>query len=304
MPADAVLRVNAVLAAALICGCSSGAQKPPPNLSPGSAQGQETAREPLSPVRLEPASGEVLLSASFDQHQPGAYRQHMVASDFGATPAWNDGLDEGRASIVLDGDNPVLRVTYTGGKYGPSEGGVQFMVPFSDNHEQLYLSYRIRFASGFDFVRGGKLPGLVGGSAPTGCVEDITGFSARGMWRTGGTAVQYMYFPEKQSDCGDDFGYAVGDVPVRFTPGVWHEVMHRIWMNMPGERNGILQAWFDGQQVLDERGLVYRTADAGYAVDALYFSTFFGGGDASWAPATDQIADYDDFVVSTGPVAG
>lgn len=44
---------------------------------------------------------------------------------------------------------------------------------------------RMRFGPGFDWVRGGKLPGLCAGQCPTGCDKSISpneGFSARIMW--------------------------------------------------------------------------------------------------------------------------
>lgn len=244
----------------------------------------------------------VLLEATFDARSAGVYSQDLVASDFGAAPSWNDGLDEGRAGIVPDEEDPYLRVTYPAGEYGPADGGVQFIVPLGDSYEELYLSYRIRFRAGFDFAKGGKLPGLVGGSAPTGCVVDETGFSARMMWRTGGLAVQYLYFPDKIESCGDDYEYQVAEMDARFTPGKWHVVLHRIVMNTPGQPNGVMQAWFDGALALDHHSFVWRKAGAGWAIDALYFSTFFGGSDATWAPNTDQTIDYDDFIVSTAPI--
>jgi hypothetical protein len=106
-----------------------------------------------------------------------------------------------------------------------------------------------------------KLPGLVGGSAPTGCVTDNTGFSARGMRRTGGAAVQYLYFPEKVNDCGDDCPYLSGQSAVVFTPGVWHVVEHHLVMNTPGQRDGILEAWFDAELVLHNSEFLYRLSD-------------------------------------------
>lgn len=243
-----------------------------------------------------------LIHADFQKTAPGEYTEAMVDSDFGSAPPWNNGLDEGRASIVDEGGSRFLRVTYTGNQYGPSDGGVQFKVPLKDTYQELYLSYRVRFAAGFAFVKGGKLPGLVGGSAPTGCVDDTTGFSARMMWRTGGAAVQYMYFPAKKSACGDDYHYTSGGADLSFKPGTWHKVEHRLVMNKPGEQDGVLQAWFDGKPALDEPAFLFRLAGASYGIDTLYFSTFFGGGDQSWAPTSAQIADFDDFIVSTGPI--
>jgi hypothetical protein len=260
------------------------------------------ARGSGGPRAIRGVSGRELLHADFEADAPGPYTQAMVRGDFGAAPSWNNGLDAGRATIVNEAGNHFLRVTYPAHQYGSARGGVQFRVPLGSSHQELYLAYRLRFGSGFQFVKGGKLPGLVGGTAPTGCVSDDGGFSARGMWRAGGAAVQYLYYPEKVNACGDDFNYASGGSRFRFIPGVWQTVEHRIVMNTPGQHDGILQAWVDGALVLDQSAFYYRVAGAAFAIDALYFSTFFGGSDATWAPTADQTVDYDDFVVSSGPI--
>jgi hypothetical protein len=226
----------------------------------------------------------------------------MASEDFSGRATWNDGLDQGRAAVVDENGARALRITYPASVYGPTDGGVQFLIPLPSVHEELYLSYRIRFAAGFDFVRGGKLPGLVGGTHPTGCVADPGGFSARMMWRPAGGCVQYLYYPEKVNSCGDDFAYQAGGVKLAFRPGVWHRVQHRIRMNTPGAHDGMLQAWFDGALALDEPAFLYRVATESFGIDALYFSTFFGGSDASWAPSAAQIIDFDDFVISEAPM--
>ena len=241
----------------------------------------------------------VLLHADFQTRNAGPYTQAMVDADFSGIPSWNNGLDAGRATIVDEAGEKFLRVAYVGAAFGPTDNGVQFLVPLSGTFEELYLSYRVRFASGFEFVKGGKLPGLVGGTHPTGCISDTGGFSARMMWRTSGAAVQYMYFPEKVNSCGDDFAYAANGTDLVFAPGQWHRVMHRIRMNQAGSHDGILQAWLDDQLALDNQSFIYRIVGATFGVDALYFSTFFGGSDSTWAPATAQVADFDDFIVST-----
>lgn len=241
--------------------------------------------------------------ADFQSRALAPYAEAMVLADFGGEPTWNDGLTEGRAAIIVQGTEHFLRVTYPADWYGPDEGGVQFLVPLARPYQELYFAYRIRFAPGFQFVKGGKLPGLVGGTAPTGCVADPEGFSARGMWRSEGAAVQYLYFPEKVASCGDDYPYELQALPVRFVPGQWHTVEQRILMNTPGDHDGVLQAWFDGALVLDDRTFLYRLAGATFQINALYFSTFFGGSDDTWAPTVDQSIDFDDLAISTGPIA-
>jgi hypothetical protein len=64
-----------------------------------------------------------------------------------------------------------------------------------------------------------------------------------------------------------------------------------------GPADGWITVAFDGAQVAHLTGLLFRTR-AGPHVDGLLFSTFFGGHDSSWAPRTDQAADFADFVVS------
>lgn len=243
-----------------------------------------------------------LLRVSFYGSQTGFYTAAMMQQDFPRASAWNNGLDERRAVIVKGKGNKFLRVTYVGKEFGPARGGVQFKVPFNNSYNELYFSYRVRFAKDFDFVKGGKLPGLMGGTGPTGCVSDKNGFSARNMWRVDGDAVQYLYAPRKISACGDDYHYTKGGVNQHFIPGEWQRVEHRLVMNTPGENNGIMQAWLDGELVLDVKDFLFREAGSNFAIDTLYFSTFFGGGDAEWAPQTSQITDFDDLVVSEKPI--
>ncbi len=238
---------------------------------------------------------------SFDDDAVGTYAD----LDDWNTPPWDNGVDEERVEII-DGPEAfsgrALRVHYPEGGVGPSEGGAQWRLELDDSYDELYLAYRLRFADGFDFVKGGKLPGLVGGSAPTGCSNDQDGFSARTMWRPEGAGVQYMYFPEKQSNCGDDYDYMLGDAIASFEPGVWHTLEHRIVMNTPGEYDGLLQAWLDGELVLDAPGFLFRLADGTYSIDAMYFSTFFGGSSNDWAPTKDEHVDFDDFVICEVPI--
>lgn len=248
------------------------------------------------PSRLE------LVHASFTQATPGPYAQASVAADFGGTPAWNNGLDQGRAIIANEGGNQFLRVTYPANQFGPTAGGVQFKVPLDRTYTELFFAFKVRFQAGFNFVRGGKLPGLVGGTSPSGCAADVGGFAARNMWRTGGDAVQYVYWPSQPNPCGDDLKYNVNGVAQVFKPGAWQTIEHHVKMNTKGVADGVLEAWLNGVPVLADSARVWRDASHDYGIDALYFSTFFGGADPSWAPATAQVADFDELIVADKPI--
>jgi len=254
-----------------------------------------------APIDAGPDPASYLVHAHFTGAALGPYARSEVAADFGATPPWDNGLSQGRATIEAEGGDRFLRVTYPDAVYGPSEGGVQFLVDLHGDHDELYFAYRVRFQPGFLFNMGGKLPGLVGGTGPTGCRPDPDGFSARNMWRTGGAIVQYVYWPDQPNDCGDDRYYRSGGTNVSFQPGRWHTVEHRIKMNTPGQRDGILEGWVDGARYLNETDRQWRRSSA-FAIDALYFSTFFGGGSQPWASPQQQWADFDDLIVSTRPI--
>jgi hypothetical protein len=243
-----------------------------------------------------------LMNAHFTAAELGAYARDEVAADFGAAPAWDDGLGEGRATIEQEGDNRFLRVTYPADVYGPANGGVQFIVALAEGHDELFFSYRVRFQAGFGFNRGGKLPGLVGGTSPTGCQPEETGFSARNMWRAGGAIVQYVYWPDQPNTCGDDLDYEADGEPVSFTPGAWQTVEHRIKMNTPGQNDGVMQGWVDGQLYLDDSARQWRKVES-FAIDALYFSTFFGGSSQDWASPMQQSVDFDDLLVWKAPIS-
>lgn len=88
---------------------------------------------------------------------------------------------------------PVLQVTYPKGGSGSSGSGVQFYSLWNSTgatFKTMLLTYEVAFDLTFDWVRGGKLPGLRGGPDPNACdggsQSDGTCFSTRIMWRTSG----------------------------------------------------------------------------------------------------------------------
>merc|ERR1719312_774306 len=98
------------------------------------------------------------------------------------------GFDEDLA-IVIDHS---LQVFYPEGSYSPSHkpgGGMGFYASPVDleNIAEVTLEYEVMFGSEFDFVKGGKLPGLFGGGTScSGGAESEECFSTRFMWRREG----------------------------------------------------------------------------------------------------------------------
>ena len=61
--------------------------------------------------------------------------------------------------------------------------------------------------------------------------------------------------------------------------------------------NGRLLQWIDGEKVLELTGMIFRESNKIF-IDQIKMDTFFGGSTLDWAPATDQYAYFDSFVVS------
>ena len=195
-----------------------------------------------------------------------------------------------------------LRVFYPAGSASPSVsrregvplGGAQFYADLNlDARTALRLSYAVRFPEDFDFVKGGKLPGLFGGVGNSGgnIPDGTDGFSTRFMWRRQGEGEVYAYLPTSET-----FGTSIGRGAWSFQPGVWHRLEQEVILNHPNRSDGHIRVWVDGRQVIDQGGLTFRTVEE-LKIDGVFFSTFFGGGDPSWATPRNVYVDFADFAV-------
>ena len=263
--------------------------------------------------------GDVIYENNFDQHSEGLYTEAQLEADWNAPP-WDDGVREGRVTIVegaaaFGGSGSSMAVSYPAGEHGTKETGAQWKLFLNDEYEELFVSYRVKFRNGFDFVRGGKLPGLAGGTAPSGSApaDGVNGWTGRLMWRTdfGGTSGNPIQSTSdgisyaKHLDSGFDRDGRQEDRVYWLEPsgerttlesGVWYQITQRIVMNTPGQADGVLQIWLDDFLVLDQTDLRFRSV-ADLKIDQLFFSTFFGGG-SSWRTSKDEVVYFDDFVIS------
>lgn len=212
-------------------------------------------------------------------------------------------------------------------KYSASTGaGFSFYSPGPSSVDlssatEVLMSYSVYFSEDFDFVKGGKLPGLYGGASEdeakscSGGRQDNRGrcFSARMMWRKEGMGELYNYFPTDvqqgggycetapMSHCDAKFGDSIGRGAFTFPSGKWTTLTQRLKLNTPAsESNGEQELWVDGKQVINLSGLRIRTTDE-TRIYGVMAQTFFGGGDASWASTKDQGAWFKDW--SLGVIA-
>ena len=211
------------------------------------------------------------------------------------------------------GSGNVVRHKLAGGKFIVSKGegrGNVLMVKLPGSYDSACMSYDVRFAAPFDFSAGGKLPGFVGvapgtkPSTPEGGGSTAHGWSGRLMWlgakmwkfvrdadRTN-MVVTYLYHPGQVREYGDNVSWGSS-----FTPGVWHHVRQCHVMNTIGRADGVLQTWFDGQLVMQETDVVYRT-DPDVHITHFDWSVFRGGNSSTWAGEKNAYVDLDNLEIT------
>jgi hypothetical protein len=258
---------------------------------------------------------------TFNNLPEGPFTEKLLKETWGDVTGLMN-IKEGLCSIVkIDGEN-VLQVMYPEGKVGNDGAGAKWNLKFDRSYEEYTVEYKVRTPKDFDFVRGGKLPGLYGGSGPAGgaSTAEADGFSARIMWRELGVICQYVYYVDKYATnnrWGADFIWTTRedknmpitnemwkDMNVHFddrvylTRDTWHTLKTYIKMNTPGKEDGKVICWFNGVEVVN-LNLRFRK-DMSFGIDQFKFTTFFGGNDETWAPKKDEGLYFKDFRFESG----
>ncbi|KAF8345835.1 polysaccharide lyase family 14 protein [Amanita rubescens] len=208
---------------------------------------------------------------------------------------------------VTDSSNytgPVLQVTYPQGSYSDGAGGTggvggaQFINLWNasdgSSFNSMLLSYEVAFDTNFNWVLGGKLPGLRGGLATSGCSggsqsDGSSCFSSRVMWRQNAAGEVYAYIPTPNGLCNDnniicnsDYGISISRGSFTFTTGQWNRITMLVLLNNPPDlANGNIQLYFNDVLAINQTNLQIRS-NSSLAANGMYFSTFFGGSDSSY----------------------
>lgn len=142
--------------------------------------------------------------------------------------------------------------------------------------------------------------GCGGGAGAESC------FQVRMMWRRDGDGEAYIYAPDKQSSdfctkyprcggwsgpipcnfCDGRTGTSFGRGTFRFKRGEWQRISVTVVLNDPGKANGYLEVLVDGKKVISYDTMIWRNK-SNVKIEALSFSSWFGGSDASWSPPKD-----------------
>lgn len=234
--------------------------------------------------------------------------------DFSKFSSWNiqySYLPENR-QVVTDpkgGSEMVFRVKYPANHYSTTiTGGTAFYVyPFPNiTHGHAAFEYQVLFPASFDYVKGGKLPGLFGGrSGCNGGYSAIDCFSGRFMWGPGGGGYAYLYLPKTAPHipefcqltgypgCTQEFGYGLAGFKY-FDKDRWVKIREEIKLNTPGVPNGVLKISIDGVQKFSYDKIIFRLTN-NVPINGIVFETFFGGNTPDWATPREQYVYFKGF---------
>ncbi|KAI0303326.1 hypothetical protein B0F90DRAFT_1809563 [Multifurca ochricompacta] len=229
--------------------------------------------------------------------------------------SWTDASTMLQLFYPKDSINPAQR----------PQGGSEFYAAPLDlrNAHNVTLVYSILFPSDFEWVKGGKLPGLYGGHTRCSGGDDaFECFSTRLMWRADGDGELYLYAPKDRqtaslcnapplSICDTTFGLSIARGSFQFARGSWTHLRQTVVLNTPGVQDGGFLLEVDGNPVIDRADVLYRDAreypapeDPDYPPTPSQPSqpedgggTFFGGHDEEFATPKDQFVWFKDFAI-------
>jgi hypothetical protein len=177
-------------------------------------------------------------------------------------------------------------------------GGFHSMTPLGGwpdptpglKYDELTLSYDLDIPAGFEWVHGGKFPGLGGNIDPlyTGHNPSYPAaglnWTVRPMWAEGGRLRLYSW----------DMSVPAGQYPQGFvtvdpvlSPDSSYKFDIYIRMNAVGVSNGYASIKVNDKLIVQKCNCSFRTTTE-LGVDSVVFSVFYGGSGDEYAPENDQ----------------
>lgn len=245
-------------------------------------------------------------------------RERVTLPDNVKDKAWGfDGGDFDRVSRTRDG----IQVTFPKGGWA-AKNGVNLKgspsPPFPS--KDVTIRYRVYVPNDFDFVKGGKLPGVIWAGGAGGR-DWKRGGSARVMWRRGGLVVGYLYLSttvgkydgtpknemmSKQSKSFRDVIHHTNgaglDVwrhdskPLALKRGEWNTIKMRVRLNTKGKNDGVLSIRVNGHKKR-VKGIMFVDDPDRLPLDGIQLSSWYGGGSSSYAPKKDERLTFSKFTL-------
>jgi hypothetical protein len=187
-----------------------------------------------------------------------------------------------------------LEIGLPAGTFGGGRHGTKFAADLTPR-DSYTLEYEVHFPADWEFSQGntlpyggGKLPGLSGGSHPSGGVGKPDGMSARPMWRRDSRFSKepqdylelYLYWRHQAEKYGDRC------FAQRVEAGRTYRVKLRVDLGTP-DTDGAVRMWIDSELRIEQP---FRFLGPGqtWKLTQYMHDVFYGGNDPTWAPARDQ----------------
>lgn len=185
--------------------------------------------------------------------------------------------------------NNSLRFEYPQGKLVHESGGeIRIDLTASDTYT---LQYDVTFDPAFDFSKGGKLPGLAGGTGTSGgtkCTGD--GWNGKLMWRENGALKLYLYHMDMPDNTGEYF-----DLYFTAPKGEKITIKENITMNTGSNNDGKIAVYINGDLKLNLTSVKFMLTTDTYKpnISMILFYSFFDGSTAEWAPSATVYSFFD-----------
>lgn len=190
------------------------------------------------------------------------------------------------------------------GHYGLSLA-YRFQKQLGYEPEEIYFRYYLRFADDWDPKRGGKLPGIGGTYGRAGWggrpVHGDDGWSARGLFagqKGGRTPIgYYCYHMDMRGQYGSEWRWDRDDRGL-LENNRWYCIEQYVKLNAPGEADGILRGWVDGQLAFEKTDIRFRSVDA-LKIEDVWVNFYLGG---TWTSESEHHVYIDEVLISKGPI--
>ncbi|KAG6855726.1 hypothetical protein H0H87_011600 [Tephrocybe sp. NHM501043] len=258
----------------------------------------DLADKPLGVHKVSSRTTHRLVKPPFPTHTP-------VNGQAAPHEAWEAFYPKG--SINPAGENP-------GGFGFYLTGPKEFAEKLAQGAKEVVFGYRMMLEPGWEWVKGGKLPGVYGGIGDLayGCTggrqeNRSQCFDLRPMWRPNSEGELYTYLPLTAANSSvllqvppvskknNDYGFSVGRgaFHLNVAVGCWVSLTFRVKLNAHNHNDGEIQVWVDGKSVIDINNIAVCEAEDA-KIKGMHFQTFFGGKTAEWASPKDQRAWFAD----------
>ncbi|MCP3668036.1 MAG: hypothetical protein GY696_37035 [Gammaproteobacteria bacterium] len=207
--------------------------------------------------------------------------------------------------IPLDGD--ALRIRFKKGSKLAANISYKFTEKLGLEPESIYFRYYLWLSDNWNPKVGGKFPGIAGTYGKAGWggrrSDGFNGWSTRGSYKlplphdnplSGLTPIgTYAYVADMPSKYGANWPWPIEQLGL-LEKEKWYSIEQYIKLNTPGEHNGTLKSWVNGQLAFDKRDIIFRKS-LDIKIDRIWINFYHGG--TSNIP-TDQDVYIDNIVIS------